>query len=70
MNGDQEIREINIEGLKPFAKGGTGECFRLDEDLLRKTIVIRMIAFDYLRGHKYEHSYVSYVHDRVLKIFG
>lgn len=52
---------------KAYFKEGISEE---DEDLLRKTIVIRMIAFDYLRGHKYEHSYVSYVHDRVLKTFG
>lgn len=32
----QQIRKISIDGLKPFAKGATGECFRLEEDSVLK----------------------------------
>lgn len=30
------FKEIPIGGLTPFAKGGTGECYRLDEDTILK----------------------------------
>ncbi len=30
------FRKISIEGLEPFARGGTGECYFLDEETLLK----------------------------------
>jgi len=32
----EEFRSIDITGLKPFAKGNTGECYRLDDDKILK----------------------------------
>lgn len=36
MDAKLEAKKISIEGMKPFATGGTGECFRLDSDRILK----------------------------------
>ena len=33
---EQKYRQIQIDGLVPFARGGMGECYRLDEDTILK----------------------------------
>ena len=34
-----DVKEIRLDGLKAFAKGGTGECFRIEDDkILARTI--------------------------------
>lgn len=31
-----DVKEIRLDGLKAFAKGGTGECFRIEDDKILK----------------------------------
>ena len=33
---EQRFKPLDLGGLQPFAKGGTGECFRLNEDTILK----------------------------------
>ena len=33
-----DVKEIRLDGLKAFAKGGTGECFRIEDDKILKIV--------------------------------
>ena len=33
---EQQFKQIDLGDLKPFAKGGTGECYRINEDTIIK----------------------------------
>ena len=32
----QKFKPLELDGIQPFAKGGTGECYRLNEDTILK----------------------------------
>ena len=61
------FKPISTGSLTPFAKGGTGECYRLDA--LKRIVLLKKLRFEVLYGSWYSPEYGRAIRDEVPSSF-
>ena len=70
---EQKYRQIQIDGLVPFARGGMGECYRLDKETNNKLDLIVMLMRLFLVsnfGDKIPGEYCDKTRQDIQDMFG